>query len=164
MSVGRRAMNDSDDCVGKRTAPPARCPTLRAWGGALFGFGVLALIGGCGGDGAGAMFVDPAHYNLYHCDDLATRMKALIARESELRGLMEKAGESPGGSVIGSFAYRSDYDTVLAEEKLLQRNAAEKNCSFVSPTQFQSDQSIRDRKSTRLNSSHEIPSRMPSSA
>ena len=145
MFVGRRVMRDSDDFVGKRAAakPPARCRTLRAWGGVLFSFGVLSLIGGCGGDGAGVMFVDPAHYNFYRCEDLATRRKALIARETELRGLMEKAGESPGGSVIGSFAYRSDYDTVIAEEKLIQRNAAEKNCSFASPTQFQSDQSIR---------------------
>jgi hypothetical protein len=145
MFVGRRAMRDSDDFVDERAAatPPARCAKLRAWGGALFSFGLIALIGGCGGDGAGAMFVDPAHYSFYRCEDLATRLKALIARENELRGLMEKAGESPGGSVIGSFAYRSDYDTVLAEEKLLQRNAAEKNCSFASPTQFQSDQSIR---------------------
>jgi hypothetical protein len=145
MFVGRRAMRDSDDFVGKRAAakPPARCRTLRAWGAALLGLGVLAPIGGCGSDGAGAMFVDPAHYSFYRCEDLATRRKALIARENELRGLMEKAGESSGGSVIGSFAYRSDYDTVLAEEKLLQRNAAEKNCSFASPAQFQSDQSIR---------------------
>lgn len=142
MFVGRRAMRDSDDFVGRQAAakPPARCRTLRAWVAALLGFGGLALIGGCGSDGAGAMFVDPARYSFYRCEDLATRRKALITRENELRGLMEKAGESPGGSVIGSFAYRSDYDTVLAEEKLLERNATEKNCSS---TQFQSDQSIR---------------------
>jgi hypothetical protein len=145
MFVSWRAMRDSDDFVGKRAVakPPTRCRTLRAWGAALLGFCGLALIGGCGNDGAGAMFVDPAHYNFYRCEDLATRSKALITRENELRGLMEKAGESPGGSVIGSFAYRSDYDTVLAEEKLVQRNATERNCSFASPTQFQSDQSIR---------------------
>ena len=69
------------------------------------------------------------------------RRKTLIARENELRGLIERAGESTGGAVIGSFAYRSDYDAVLAEEKLVQRNAAEKNCSFASP--LQSDQTIR---------------------
>jgi hypothetical protein len=138
MSVGRRAMRSSDDLAGKR---PAAKP--HAWGGALLGFGVLALMGGCGSDGAGVIFVDPAHYSFYRCEDLATRSKALIKRENELRGLMEKAAESPGGSVIGSFSYRSDYDTVLAEEKLVQRTATEKNCSFASPTQFQSDQTIR---------------------
>lgn len=113
----------------------------QGWRAALSSFAVLAL-SGCGlSDGAGALFVDPGRYTLYHCDDLAARRKVLVARENELRGLIERAGESPGGAVVGSFAYRSDYDTVLAEEKLLQRNAAEKNCSFASP--LQSDQTIR---------------------
>ena len=111
------------------------------WRGALSSFALLALTG-CGlSDGAGALFVDPGRYTLYHCDDLATRRKALITRENELRGLIERAGESPGGAVVGSLAYRSEYDSVLAEEKLLQRNAAEKNCNFASP--LQSDQTIR---------------------
>jgi len=109
---------------------------------ALSSFAVLVLTGcGLSTDGAGALFVDPGRYTLYHCDDLAARRKMLVARENELRGLIERAGESTGGAVIGSFAYRSDYDAVLAEEKLLQRNAAEKNCSFASP--LQSDQTIR---------------------
>ena len=112
------------------------------WRGALSSFALLALTGcGLSTDGAGALFVDPGRYTLYHCDDLAARRKMLVARENELRGLIERAGESTGGAVIGSFAYRSDYDAVLAEEKLLQRNAAEKNCSFASP--LQSDQTIR---------------------
>jgi hypothetical protein len=111
------------------------------WRSALSSFAMLALTG-CGlSDGAGALFVDPGRYTLYHCDDLATRRKALITRENELRGLIERAGESPGGAVVGSIAYRSEYDSVLAEEKLLQRNAAEKNCNFASP--LQSDQTIR---------------------
>jgi hypothetical protein len=127
-----------------RCSVTGRRRALCAWAGALLGFGVIALAGGCGmSDGAGALFVDPGRYSFYHCDDLATRWKTLMARENELRGLMEKAGESPAGSVVGSLAYRSDYDSVLAEEKLLQRNAAEKKCSFASPTQFQSDQTIR---------------------
>jgi len=140
-------MRKVDDFVGKWPpfwAAVARLRALCARGRAGLGFGILALAGGCGmSDGAGALFVDPGHYSFYRCEDLAARRKALVQRENELRGLMEKAGESTGGSVIGSFAYRSDYDTVLAEEKLIQRNATEKNCSFASPTQFQSDQTIR---------------------
>ena len=110
---------------------------------ALLSLALLALVAlaGCGSDGAGAIFIDPGRYTLYHCDELATRRKALIVRETELRGLMERASESAAGSVIGSLAYRSEYDSVIAEQRLLQRNAAEKNCSFASP--LQSDQTLR---------------------
>jgi hypothetical protein len=136
-------MTNPTELADRRPAKAAVAQrTNRGWRGALASFALLALSGcGLSTDGAGALFVDPGRYTLYHCDDLAARRKVLIARENELRGLIERAGESPGGTVVGSFAYRSDYDSVLAEEKLLQRNAAEKNCSFASP--LQSDQTIR---------------------
>ncbi|HXX52175.1 MAG TPA: twin-arginine translocation pathway signal [Xanthobacteraceae bacterium] len=137
-------MRSGDACAqGLSHLAAGRRRLLGAWGGTLLSFGVVALMGGCGSDGAGAIFVDPGRYSLYHCDDLAAQKKKLIDRENELRGLIEKANESVGGAVVGSLAYRSDYEAVLAEEKLLQRKAAEKNCSFASPTQFQSDQTIR---------------------
>ena len=111
------------------------------WRNALSSLAAVALTGcGLSDGGGGAIFVDPGRYTLYHCDDLAARRKVLIARENELRGLIERASETPGGAVVGSLAYRSDYDTVLAEEKLLARDAAEKKCSFAAP--LQSDQTI----------------------
>jgi hypothetical protein len=96
----------------------------------------------CGlSDGPGAIGVDPGKFALYHCDDLARRWKELLARENELRELIDKANESTAGTVIGSIAYRGDYEAVLSEEKLLQRTAAEKKCNF-SPD-YQSDHTIR---------------------
>jgi hypothetical protein len=65
----------------------------------------------------------------------------LITREDELRGLIEKANESTAGAVIGSVAYRSDYEAVLTEEKMVQRTAADKKCSFMAD--YQSDHIIR---------------------
>ncbi len=100
-----------------------------------------AGLAGCGaGGGPGSLLVDPGHYSAYHCNDLAARWKVLVAREKELRELMERADQGGGGAVIGSLAYRPEYDAVLGEERLLQRTAAEKNCTT---TQFQSDQVIR---------------------
>ncbi len=102
----------------------------------------LVALSGCGmSNGAGSLLVDPGRYSAYHCNDLAARWKFLVAREKELRSLMAKAAEGAGGAVIGSLAYRTDYDFVIGEEKLLQRAAADKNCSFSTP--FQSDQMIR---------------------
>lgn len=105
--------------------------------------GLAVILVGCGtsNDGAGALLVDPGRYSAYHCDDLAAQWKVLLAHEKELRGLIDKADEGGGGVVIGSLAYRTDYESVLSEEKLLQRTAAEKNCHFN--PQFQSDQTIR---------------------
>jgi hypothetical protein len=106
--------------------------------------GVVAgvALGGCStNDGAGSLLVDPSLYSAYHCDALATQWKVLVAREKELRALMERADQGTGGGVIGSLAYRPDYDSVLSEEKLLQRTAAEKKCTTT--PQFQSDQVIR---------------------
>ena len=102
---------------------------------------LAGMLGGCAGSDSGALLIDPGHYSAYHCNDLAARAKVLAAREKDLHALMERADQGGGGGVIGSLAYRPDYDSVLGEEKLLQRTAAEKNCSPAQ--QFQSDQVIR---------------------
>jgi hypothetical protein len=106
---------------------------------ALVCFG-LAALAGCT-NGAGSLLVDPGRYSAYHCNDLAARAKVLAAREKDLRDLIERANQGGGGAVIGSLAYRTDYESVRSEEKLLQSEAVDKNCNFT--PQFQSDQIIR---------------------
>jgi len=102
----------------------------------------LLALDGCGmTNGPGTLLIDPGRYSVYHCNELHAQWKVLVAREKELHALMEKAGQGGGGAVIGSLAYRTDYESVLGEEKLLLRTAAEKNCGFT-PV-FQSDQTIR---------------------
>lgn len=108
---------------------------------ALCAAALVALSACSMADGPGTLLVDPGRYDAYHCDDLATRWKALVMREKELRELMQRASQGGGGAVIGSLAYRSDYDAVLTEEKIVQRVAVEKKCGLT--TQFQSDQGIR---------------------
>ncbi len=92
-------------------------------------------------DGSGGIWVDPGKYTFYHCNDLARRWNELTARESELRALMNKASETATGAVIGSVAYRPDYESVLSEEKLVQRRLADLKCDAVPA--YQSDQTIR---------------------
>ncbi len=102
---------------------------------------VLALAG-CGlSDGPGALFVDPGHYAVLHCKQLIAEAQNLANRERDLRNLMDKASEGGGGSVIGAFVYRSDYDSVMEQKKLLQRTAAEKKCELV--PSYNSDHMIR---------------------
>ena len=123
--------------IGKRQPRAGR-------GGAQYCVPLLLALAGLAGctNGAGSILVDPGRYSAYHCNDLATRAKELAARERDLRELIERANQGGGsGAVIGSLAYRTDYESVRSEEKLLQREAAEKNCNAA--PQFQSDQTIR---------------------
>jgi hypothetical protein len=82
----------------------------------------------------------PGKFTFYRWDDLARRWKALVEREKELRGLIEKANDSTAGNIIGSIAYRSDYEAVLSEEKLLQRVSADNKCALTQ--EYQSDHKI----------------------
>jgi hypothetical protein len=77
--------------------------------------------------------IDPAHYSVYHCDGMVPRLKVLQRREQELSDLMARASEGGGGVLIGNLTYRADYENTVAEEKVLRRAAAEKNCDLNPP-------------------------------
>jgi len=102
-----------------------------------------AALAGCSvsTDGIGALGVDPSYFSALHCKDLVTRWQQLNTRESELRNLMDRASEGGGGTVIGALSYRTDYELVLSQMKLIQRTAAQKNCELTHT--YQSDQTIR---------------------
>jgi hypothetical protein len=104
----------------------------------------MVVLGGCGSlrtDGVTSLVVDPARYEGFHCKDLVGQWNGLVAREKQLRNLIDKASDGAGGTVIATVAYRSDYDTVLEQEKVLKRTAAEKNCELEH--NYNSDQGIR---------------------
>jgi len=110
--------------------------------GALFVVALAAALAGCGlGNGPGSFIVDPGKYDGYHCNDLVARWKQLGEREKELRNLMDKAAQSTGGGVIGQVVYRSDYESVLTEQKIVQQRAAERKCELTAT--YQSDTGIR---------------------
>lgn len=142
-AVFRRAVTR---CGPADAIPTARFAVRRfrpALVGMLFAAGTLAgTLAGCA-DGVGALMVDPGRYEGYACKDLVNQWNGLIAREKQLRGLIDKADESTSGVVIGALAYRGDYQTVLEQKKVLQRTAAEKNCQLTPPSpSFSSDKMI----------------------
>lgn len=103
---------------------------------------MTTVLTGCGlSDGPGALFVDPGRYAGFHCKDLIAESQNLAKRERDLRNLMDKASEGGGGSVIGGFAYRSDYEIVLEQQKVLKREVAVKKCELV--PSYNSDHIIR---------------------
>jgi hypothetical protein len=105
---------------------------------------IVAALGGCArGDGVGAIFVDPGRYTSYHCKDMVVRWSFLNTREQQLRDLIARAREGTGGAVIGTLAYRQEYEQVLAEKNLLRRTAIDKKCDLQPASMYQSDDVIR---------------------
>jgi len=122
----------------------SRCPSLVRSGGVACFVAAAVTLSGCSGlstDGVASLAVDPARYEGYHCKDLISQWDGLVGRERQLRNLIDKASDGAGGTVIATVAYRSDYDTVLEQEKVLKRTAAEKNCELEHS--YNSDQGIR---------------------
>jgi hypothetical protein len=120
---------------------PFACRGLWAALAFVLAAGALAGCGSTYSDGVASILVDPSRYDGMNCKDLINQLNTLNAREKELRNLINKADESAGGVVIGTLAYRSDYQAVLEQKKVLQRTAAEKKCQMT-PV-FTSDQTIR---------------------
>jgi hypothetical protein len=75
-----------------------------------------------------SMHADPSKFMLYRCPQLAQARPPLVARMQELERLTAKAAAGPGGSMVGSLAYRSDYLMVQGDLQNLDRRAAELNC------------------------------------
>ncbi len=111
---------------------PRISPVGASWA-AAFILMVLTLCSCAHGDGIGAFIADPAMYDGYNCKQLAAQRDGLTTRQKQLRNLIDKADEGGGGTVIGALAYRSDYQKVLEQEKLLQRAGASRKCQFALP-------------------------------
>jgi hypothetical protein len=113
----------------------------RLFAAAICTIGGMAL-SGCGlSNGPGQLIVAPGTYTPYRCNDLLKQWVLLNTREQQLRDNMNRASQGGGGTVIGALAYGTDYQAVLTQKKMVQQDAAEKNCELVH--NFQSDQTIR---------------------
>jgi hypothetical protein len=124
---------------------PVRSVRAIGWGARIAACAAVAsfTLAGCGvgTDGMASLSVDPARYAGYHCKELVGQWNGLVARQKQLRDLIDKASEGGGGTVIAAVAYRGDYDTVLQQQKVLKRTAAEQNCELT--PNYSSDQTIR---------------------
>jgi hypothetical protein len=106
-----------------RLLPPRAVATA-----ALLALG--GLVCGCAqmGETLGPAFVDPAKYDLYDCKQLEAERTALASRAAELQGLMSKAETGVGGAVVAEVAYRNDYVSVRAQQKLADENWRRNRC------------------------------------
>jgi hypothetical protein len=101
----------------------------------LLGFSVV--ISGCAqiGESMTSAFADPAKYDLYDCKQLETERKSQATRAAELQGLMAKAETGVAGPVVAEVAYRNDYISVRAQQKLAEEAWQRNKCHETVPAE-----------------------------
>lgn len=92
--------------------------------------GFLAMgLGACAGGASSSLFVDPATYELYSCQQLATARKSTHDRVVELEGLMAKAETGAAGSLVSGLAYQTDYRATRARRDQIDEKIVSNNCT-----------------------------------
>ncbi len=94
---------------------------------------VGALLGGCATGATSSVFVDPAHYDLYNCDQLAKARKPAFDRVTELQALMAKAETGAAGELISGLAYQTDFLKARADLNLIDETRQRGNCGPLVP-------------------------------
>ena len=90
--------------------------------------GVLLASCSSSPDTSFSIFVDPGKYQYHNCVQIAGEMKTWTRRRQELKALMDRADQSPGGAAVGLIAYRGEYVAAGEELDQLQSAARSKKC------------------------------------
>ena len=89
--------------------------------GLLFGCSPAAM-------GPTTFLADPGKYDYYNCEQLAEQRKIAADRELELKLLMDKAEQGPGGAAVNVIAYQGDYLMAREELKVIDAATRGKKC------------------------------------
>jgi hypothetical protein len=105
---------------------------------ALAGVAMLSLVvllSGCANmsDGMTSAFADPAKYDLYNCKQLENERTSLQVRMAEQQGLMTKAQEGVGGSVVSEVVYRNEYIAMRGQLRNVEAAWAANKCQSSVP-------------------------------
>jgi hypothetical protein len=106
----------------RRGAPPAA-----AVAGIVLA-GAMAAACSTSGDTSFSLFAEPGKYQYYTCAQIANEQKSWVQRQKDLKVLIDKADQSPGGAAVGFVAYKSDYVAASEELEQLHSTARSKKC------------------------------------
>jgi hypothetical protein len=81
-----------------------------------------------GGEDAMTFVSAPGKYEYHNCDQLAAARKATVARQKELKELIEQAERSTAGVFVGAFTYRSEHLVQTEDLRLIDAAARAKDC------------------------------------
>jgi hypothetical protein len=101
----------------------------------------LLVLTGCASEQLSSTMVKPAKYSVYNCDQIAAAGRAEVSRERQLKELMDKAAQGPGGELAIALAYRGEYLSTQGNLRELEAAAADKGCRM--PWRTDSEWAVR---------------------
>jgi hypothetical protein len=107
---------------------------MRFW--ALAALPFLAVLAGCAGSASEqfghSVWVAPQKYQYHDCLQAQEADRNFAVRQKELEELMARASKGPGGDVVNTMVYRSEYQQVLGERKEIAVVYEQKRCTLDS--------------------------------
>ncbi len=91
---------------------------------------LTGLLAGCSTnlDELSSSVVLRGKFNLYNCTQIAERGQTTAARVEELKDLMRRSAQGPGGEFVNAIAYRNEYLIARGDLEQLEQAAIEKKC------------------------------------
>jgi hypothetical protein len=86
---------------------------------------------GCTSEQLSSTMVKPGKFSIYNCDQIAANGRAQVSRERELKALIDKAAQGPGGELAIALAYRNEYLSVQGDLRELEAAAVDKKCKMT---------------------------------
>jgi len=114
---------------------PTGIAGVRCLGGVVSVVLLAATLMGCAGiseQTAIAAFVAPGKFDLYTCQDLEDRAKAVRLRQTELEQLMARSAQGPGGEFVNAIAYRNEYLQARGDLQEIAKANTDKQCATKS--------------------------------
>ena len=98
----------------------------------LLAVALAVVLAGCGGSltqtVGDSVWITPNKYQFHDCKLLIGLEAGNLKRTKDLEDLMAKAAQSPGGGMIGTLAYRTEYQQALGERRQIETTIGEKRC------------------------------------
>jgi hypothetical protein len=97
---------------------------------------LFAALAGCAGSASEqfgqSVWVAPGKYQFHDCLQAQEADRSYATRQRELEELMARASKGPGGDVVNTMVYRSEYQQVLGERKEIAQVFVQKRCTLDS--------------------------------
>jgi len=80
-------------------------------------------------ESSGVYAATPGKYDFLDCPGIQKRTAADTQREAELTALIDRANQSPSGTVVSALVYKDQINMVRSDKEALVKAADDKRCA-----------------------------------